>query len=275
MMIVAGESLSEPERQSSWTDYGVVRRGQTIYPIEGPMGLGRFQCYFGHADTGLIIRFENQASRLFSAALELLGPQGLEYQPLPFGLGGWVYLCYCMAWDHPDLVDYKVEFEAMNDFERAALGTKRSVVHPGLFTQVCFGTKGPFVDRHAFTFWSENAAEYAEGVFFGKLSEDVRSCSVSAIDAILSLVADQEKAREPRRRPNPALEPRNKWIYEQYCAGVSLKLIVQGIKQQDKSWDKVCEQYIRPIAVQYAKDHNLPSPPRRQDRQPVLKSKVS
>jgi hypothetical protein len=231
MMIVAGEGLSESERLCSWTDYGVVRRGQTIYPIEGQMGPGRSQCYFGHADKGLIVRFEDQAKRLFPAAIEILGPQGLEYRLLPFGMGGWVYLCYCIAWDYPDRMDYEVEFEAETDFERAGFGIGRPRVEPGLFTLMCSGTKGPFVDRRAFTSWSESAEHYAEGSFFGRLSKDVRSCSASAVDAILSLGPKSEAARKPRRRSDPKMEPRNKWIYEQCFRGEPHKEVRVGVEK--------------------------------------------
>jgi hypothetical protein len=255
MMIVAGEGLSEAESRSSWTDYGVVKRGQTIYPIAGMMGRGRSQCYFGHADAGLIARFEDQATALFSATLEVLGPKCHDYEPFPPGVGGWVFLCYCMAWDYHDRVGYEVEFEALNDYERASLGTQGRFVEPGLFTQACFGTKGPFAERGAFRPWSESTGEY-EGVFFGRLSNDIRSCTVNAIDAILDLSAASEAATKPRRRPDPTLEPRDKWIYEQRRSGVQYKKIQAGVKKEFGR--PVSQARLGQIAKGYADRHKFP-----------------
>jgi hypothetical protein len=256
MMIVAGEDVSEAERRSAWTDFGVVKRDQTIYPIEGVMGRGRFQCYFGHADTGLISRFENQARRLYSAALEVLGPKSFDYYPLPFGLGGWVYLCYCMAWDHHDRVDYEVEFEAVTDYERASFGTKGQFVEPGLFSLACYGTRSPFVDRGTFTSWPKSAAEYADGVFFGRLSLDVRHCSVSAVDAILDLSAASGTATKPRRRSDPENEARDQWVYEQRRDGAPFKTI--KARMEKEFGYSLTEARLGAIAWEYAVRHNLP-----------------
>jgi hypothetical protein len=236
MMLVEGESFSETESQSSWTDYGVADRGMTIYPIKGLMGRGRYQCYFGHADTALIARFGNQAKGLFVAALEVLGSEGREYERPPFCVDGWVYLCYCLAWDFRERVDYEVRNES--EFSRA-----------------CFGTKGPFVDRGTFTSWSKRGEEYAEGVFFGNLSADVRACSVSAVDAILSLAPEPAAAEKPRRRSDQAMDARNKWIYEQAQDGIPHKNILADLQRKRQF---ITIQRVGQIVKEYARRNGLP-----------------
>jgi hypothetical protein len=239
LLVVSGEDLPEPEVRSAWKDYGVVDRTLNVYPIEGLMGRGRYQCYFGHADPALIARFQNQARGLYATAREILASLSVDFGQPPFGMDGWLHLCYCMAWEFGHEVKYQVESDSN-------------------FTQGCFGSRGPFVDRETFSSWSEHSPEYAEGVYFGRLSFDVRSCSGSAIDAILRMVNESEtRAEEPRRR-DPATEARDKWIYEEARKGVPLKNITIELRKRQDLGDDLTSQRVGQIVQEYASRHHLP-----------------
>jgi hypothetical protein len=239
MRIDPGDRPPEPEGQAAWAESGVVRPGLTVYPIPRRGGRGLDQCYFGHADAGTIARFEDQAKGLFYTALEALQHVGPGYGRPPFGVDGWVYLCYCMAWDYPDRVEYKI------------LDDSVGVSAP-------YAPRGPFLDRGAFTSWWRGSAAFGEGTFFARLSRDVRSCSVSAVGAILSLAAEPEAAAEPRRRSDPELEARNQWIYDRCRDGTPRKQVVAELAKRQDLGGAVSIQRVGQILKEHAARHDLP-----------------
>jgi hypothetical protein len=247
MMIVVGEKLSEQEKLSSWKGHDRVDRDLSIYPIRRLMNFGLDECYFGDASDASIRRFKDQSEAAVFSALEALASRGRDYRPLPYGVEGWPHLCYCLAWDLSDRVGYKV-------------------INDSVFNSVCLGTAGPFFDRKAFQSWCQPGTEHPDGLFFAKLSRDIRICSVSAIDAILKLVAEPEPLSTRPRSFEPARDARDDWVHVKYCAGIPLKKIEMDLRIQDSSWERVCAQRLRPIAEEFAKRKGLPPPPRRKKR---------
>ncbi len=243
MRLVSGEVRSELESLTSWTDYAFVKPGQTVYPIRKCVGSQVDQCYYGHADEAAIARFENQSERLFIVAMESLGSQGDKYrQPLP-GVAAWVSLCYCLAWDHPYPVDYKIWDD-------------------GAFRSACHRLRDSVVALDA----PVHADKPIEVSCFATLSGDVRSCSFSAVNAILSLSAERDGTSGIRRRQDPAIEDRNRWVYEQARDGTPHKNIQAELNRRD---DPVTIQRIGQIVREYAARNDLPLVEATRGRRPV------
>ncbi len=84
----------------------------------------------------------------------------------------------------------------------------------------------------------------------------VWSASIAATEAILS-AADSD-----------SVIPRDKWLYEQCCAGVAFQTIVNRLKK--KNWELIeTVQGVKKAAARYAKLHDLPEIPKRQSGRPA------
>jgi hypothetical protein len=66
---------------------------------------------------------------------------------------------------------------------------------------------------------------------------------------------------------DPALEARDRWIYDECCKGRPYRTIINWLRSRPERWRFISTvQGIRYVAAQYARRHRLPPPPRRQDK---------
>jgi hypothetical protein len=149
-------------------------------------------CFFGRIGRTTLKRFSDQAVALIPYAVEVVSAVGRDFRPLPYALDGRIYFCYCMAWEYDNMVTYKIK-----NYE--------------LFANHVTIRISSFFSMNTFEQWQRREVEVADGLFFAMLSRDVRSCTVSAIDALLS-IADESVAERAKstRRKDLSNEERNK-----------------------------------------------------------------
>jgi hypothetical protein len=74
------------------------------------------------------------------------------------------------------------------------------------------------------------------------------------------------KARRRQKAIDPAIEKRDRWIYEQAFAGVAYDEIVRRLKKKPRTWPRIeTKQGVRDRAFAYAKRKALPEPMPRQE----------
>jgi hypothetical protein len=79
-------------------------------------------------------------------------------------------------------------------------------------------------------------------------------------------VQTQRKLRN-KRRVDAVKDARDQWIYQQCFKGIAYDTVALRLKKKSKKWDRIdTKQGIRYAAQEYAKRHNLPPLPLRQDR---------
>lgn len=258
MLIVEGRRLSSHELTERWERFtkckflrpplkrGTFRRDPRRNSVES--------CLLGEIDTVELERFVLQARAVRSFAVDYLMSQGIDYGPIPGDLQGLWYFLYCIAWDSPLRVIYKVE----NDNFLHTV-----VVAPG--EALVLGESSPFESREAFEAWEAGKLDLRRGDYFATLSMDVRSCLTSAIDAITSLTTQETiESKRPAPLRDQSTEERDQWIYEKCCSGTPYKIILSELKNI-KKWQPIgTVQGIRDRSKEHAKRHNLPAhPPRR------------
>lgn len=162
---------------------------------------GLIHTFFGPAGhRGELDRFTGLAGEAFDAASDLLRCQGRDDELVTTGLMSreprpderayyWVHACYNLAWDNPGRLNYQVQGRSLPDDKR--LWT------PGL-------PQAPFTDRGRFEEWGRpqgtdprSPSGLPPGLYWLWLSQDVRHCSVEAIDLILDLAPAEPPARPP------------------------------------------------------------------------------
>ena len=123
----------------------------------------------------------------------------------------------------------------------------------------------PFANREAFEAWEVSKLDLLPGFYFATPSADIRSCTVSAIDAILRLApAESAKREKPAPIRDKSSEDRDRWIYEKCLEGMPHGNIVLKLKANKEGWQHISTpQGIRDRAIKYAKRHGLPEPPPR------------
>jgi hypothetical protein len=79
-------------------------------------------------------------------------------------------------------------------------------------------------------------------------------------------VQTQRKLRN-KRRVDAVKDARDQWISQQCFKGIAYDTVALRLKKKSKKWDRIdTKQGIRYAAQEYAKRHNLPPLPLRQDR---------
>ena len=250
MLIVQGRVLSAKELEARWRRF----TASNFFPP--PLSRGFFRrnirfknvdvCIFGDIDKIELRRFESQATAIRSVAIDCLSSHGMDFGSIPRGLDGLTYLLYSLAWDLPARVSYSIKtyncLDNLSDTDRS-----------------------PFASREKFEAWEIRRLDISPGFYFANLSMDVRSCTVSAIDAILGL--SPSKIAEPGKKTpvrEKSIEDRDRWIYKKCHTTLIYKMILSQLKSHTK-WKRIDSiQGIRNAARAYAKRHGLPDPPPRQ-----------
>ena len=179
-------------------------------------------------------------------AIAHLTSQDIDYGPIPDGLQGLSCLLFFIARDDRFQVNYNIDnFNYLNG--------------------IVIREPSPFANREAFEAWEVSKLDLLPGFHFATPSADIRSCTVSAIDAILRLApAESAKRKTPAPVRDKSSEDRDRWIYEKCLEGMPHGNIVLKLKANKEGWQHISTpQGIRDRAIKYAKRHGLPEPPPR------------
>lgn len=172
MLIIIGKSLSSKELDERWERF---TKSNFLPP---PLSRGSFRrdvkwkhvenCLFGEIGDREFSRFKSTALEILPTTVDYLAEHGFDYSPIPHGFIGLLYLLYCMAWDHPSRVAYSVKYY-------------------NYFDELVTDENSPFERRESFEAWEMGRLDPRQGLYFSSLSKDIRSCTASAVDAMLSL----------------------------------------------------------------------------------------
>jgi hypothetical protein len=247
MLIIQGRSPSSKVLEETW------RRFTESNFLPPPLSRGSYRreiglngvetCLFGEIGKAELDRFISQARAIRLVAIDHLSSRDVDFGQIPRGLDGLTYLLYRLAWDLPETVTYSIEtfnwLDKLSDPDRS-----------------------PFASRESFESWEVGKLKLSPGCYFARLSMDIRSCTVGAIDAMLGMSTPRKKA-SPRQRPS--LEARNKWLYElAFNKEITYQQLINNLKEHPE-WPRISTiQGVRHAIRDYAKRHGLPEPPPRQ-----------
>lgn len=165
-----------------------------------PFGRELFHAYFAEDGHEAEVEFfHGLARQAYDAATRYLEGSGHPYQLVTAGVfyppprprlasHYWVHGCYNLTWDHPGRLNYQID------------GIVLPARRPGTVPPPA---KLPFADRQGFEDWGGDHAGKAgqpslpQGRSWLWLSEDVRFCSVEAIDLVLGMEKHLGEAKQP------------------------------------------------------------------------------
>jgi hypothetical protein len=265
------EAFPKSKRTSPPIEWGSFERRWKWNPEDYHRN-GISYCYYGNINDSEWRHFKDWAAQAMQAALGCSGVGNDELASIHFCHHDWMYICFGMAWEHPDLIRYSVEsdYHAGPPFPSSWPRVLEAPTHPRIPEGVTIHPSprefDPFASLEAFDAYERNQRLPEEGRHYALLSRDIRICSASAIEAITSLASPETAKREkPAPIRDKVTEERDKWIYERCYDGLTYKNIMLTLAKNTSGWDRIeSPQGIRDRAKAYAKRHGLPEPPPRQ-----------
>jgi hypothetical protein len=179
------------KRSSPPIELGTFRRSANHKEID--------YCFYGNLTTVEWGRFKDWARQATTAASYVLGKYMARIGPIPADHNGWMRLCFRMAWEFPERVDFLIESGI--HIEPPFL-PEWIVESPDgrKYLQTRHRDADPFASWQALEAYERGELTLQVGRHSAFLSRDIRVCSANAIDALLALGDPPERPAWDKER---------------------------------------------------------------------------